>query len=37
MTVEASGFKPQICKIDAREERRTDLTIRMDRASGGKS
>jgi len=37
MTVEASGFKPEIRKIDAREENRIDLTIRMDKASGGKS
>jgi hypothetical protein len=37
MMVEASGFKPEVRKIDAREDTRTDLTIRMDRASGGKS
>jgi hypothetical protein len=37
MTVEATGFKPETRKIDAREDTRTDLTIRMDKASGGKS
>lgn len=37
LTVEASGFKPEIRKIDARADTRTDLTIRMDKASGGKS
>ncbi len=37
MTVEANGFKPEIRKIDARAETRADLTIRMDKASGGKS
>ena len=36
MSVEASGFKPEIRKIDAREETRADLTIRMDKATGGK-
>lgn len=37
MTVEASGFKPEIREIDAREDNRMDLTIRMGKASGGKS
>ena len=37
MTIEANGFKPETRKIDAREANRTDVTIRMDRASGGKS
>ena len=37
MMVEASGFKPEVRKVDAREENRADLTIRMDKASGGKS
>lgn len=37
MSVEASGFKPEIRKIDAREETRADLTIRMNKATGGKS
>ena len=36
MMVEASGFKPEVRKVDAREESRADLTIRMDKASGGK-
>ena len=37
MTVEANGFKPEVRKIDARKDTRTDFTIRMDKASGGKS
>jgi Carboxypeptidase regulatory-like domain len=37
MAVEANGFKREVRKIDAREDTRTDLTIRMDKASGGKS
>ena len=36
MTVEANGFRPEVRKIDARKDTRTDLTIRMDKASGGK-
>ena len=30
MTIEARGFKTQTRKIDAREDNRTDLTIRME-------
>jgi len=30
MTIEARGFKPQTRKIDAREDNRVDLAIRMD-------
>lgn len=36
MSIEAGGFKPEIRKIDAREEARADLAIRMEKATGGK-
>ncbi len=40
MTIEARGFRPEILKIDAREENQADLTIRMkpqtDTGTGGK-
>ncbi len=41
MTIEARGFKPETRKVDARQENRADLTIRMEPRTappaGGKS
>ena len=34
MIVEAKGFKPETRKIDARDDVRADLTIRMEPLSG---
>jgi hypothetical protein len=35
MTIEARGFKPETRKIDARDDNRADLTIRMELLTAG--